>query len=241
LFRRALAKLGFCRRPRLKPLPIDRTRGRSLLRDPNFLALARAYEETVKLPPRATLRDVFKGHWYAIAVVPGRERTAMARVADETWLPTYVPGVQYIGVARGRLINVRRALFTGYGFVCVADIDKFFSQIRWCDGVLGILCENGEPVPIYRCERPAQFVKNAPKRPTAIRFDHELIEYIRAVERDENWSLATVTEKSIASVTPPAPRPNRRRTSKQLKKAKAKARKAKRKAKASPVPQAEAA
>jgi Transcription termination factor nusG len=210
------------------------TRGRSLLNDPLFLALAREYEARFDPPRRASVRDVTEGHWYALALVPGRERKAIGRVADETWLPTYVPTVQYIGVCRGRLVNIRRALFTGYGFACVKDMDEFFGRIKACDGVLGILCEGGEAVPIYQLA-PARFVEDAPRRPPVVKFDRDLIEHIRAIERGENWSLAYESEKRIAAATPRQPHKSRKSKAEKAK------RKAKRKKKKTPAPLAEAA
>jgi hypothetical protein len=214
------------------------TGGRSLLNDPLFLALAREYEEVVQLPRRASVRDVTEGHWYALALVPGRERKAIGRVADETWLPTYVPTVQYIGVCRGRLVNIRRALFTGYGFACVKDMDEFFGRIKACDGVLGILCEGGEAVPIYQLA-PARFVEDAPRRPPVVKFDRDLIEHIRAIERGENWSLAYESEKRIAAATRKPPRQHRHRKSK-AEKERSRAKKRKKK-KTALAPLAEAA
>ena len=175
-------------------------RGRSLLNDPAFLALARAYEETVVLPRRATVRDVTEGHWYALVLAPGREGIAIRRIADETWLPTYVPMLCQVRCDwRGRHRHMSRALFTGYGFVLAADIDALFARITSCDGVLGIMCDDGEPAII--------------RSSAVMRFDHDLIEFIRMVENGENNFLAAEAERK-ASACSPRQRKRRRRRSK---------------------------
>jgi len=175
-------------------------RGHSLLTDPAFLALARAYEETVVLPRRATIRDVTEGHWYALVLAPGREGVAIRRIADETWLPTYVPTLHELRCDwRGRHRHIRRALFTGYGFVLAADIDALFARITSCDGVLGIMCEDGEPAII--------------RSSAVMRFDHELIDFIRMVENGENNFLAVEAQRK-ASASSQKQRKRRRRRSK---------------------------
>jgi hypothetical protein len=182
-------------------MSVQAPRGRSLLNDPAFLALARAYEETVVLPRRATVRDVTEGHWYALVLAPGRERDAIDRVADETWLPAYVPIVRELRLgSRGHPFAIRRALFTGYGFVLVADIDAFFSRIKSCDGVLGIMCDDGQPAII--------------RSSALMRFDHGLIEYIRALEHGENSWLLEQFNRKVVQISPGRRRKRRRRKSK---------------------------
>jgi hypothetical protein len=156
------------------------------------------------------------------------------------------------------LINVRRALFTGYGFVRVLDIDAFFHRIKCCEGVLGILCESGEAAVVRAGFDGRRKLSDAARRgcqcSACVReraqgfmlFDNELIEYIRSVERGENFSAGEITQKSVAAVTPKPPRPNKPRNwgAKRERKKRAQekaARKSKAKAKASPAPQAEAA
>ena len=170
LFRRALAAVPWprCRIAAAVMLPLPpATHGRSLLNDPIFLALAREYEARFDPPRRATVRDVTQGHWYALVLVPGAELPAIHRVANATWLPTYVPRVRELRWTRRGAVAFRRALFTGYGFVLAADIDELFGSITACDGVLGVMCESGEPAIIRSgsdaCRKGAA---------TPLRFDH---------------------------------------------------------------------
>jgi hypothetical protein len=225
LFRRAFAAIGFRRRAPA-PAAIAGTRGRSLLNDPMFRALARMYEERITPPARATVRDVTEGQWYALMLVPGAERIAIDRVADEVRVPLYLPMRRDIRADwRGRRFVVRRALFTGYGFVQLADVNKLFGRIIACDGVRGIMCESGEPAVIragFDDCRKGQYL-------SPLRFDHELIDFIRVVE---NGASDWLTDPATTWAAPSPRRRKRRRR---------KSRRARNKAKASPAPIAEAA
>lgn len=205
LFRRALAAVPWPR-PRIAAPAVPGTRGRSLLNDPIFLALAREYEARFDPPRRATVRDVTQGHWYALKLAPGAELPAIHRVANATWLPTYVPRVRELRWTRRGAVAFRRALFTGYGFVLAADIDDMFANIRSCDGVIGIMCENGEPAIIRigsdGCRKGCT--------PPPMRFDHDLIEFIRMVENGENSWLLEQFDRQVVNIAPGRKRRRRR-------------------------------
>jgi Transcription termination factor nusG len=158
--------------------------GRSLLADPEFLKLMRAYEceGGGEAPLRASTRDVTEGHWYALLLVPGSERKVLNRLVDEVWLPAYLPMRRELRFTwRGVPFNTCRALFTGYGFVLVADIDALFGRIIATEGVRGIMCESGEPAIVRQGADGASKGKLSPQR-----YDHDLIDFIRRVENGEN-------------------------------------------------------
>lgn len=190
--------------------------GRGLLGDPAFLALARAYESTVTAPRRATTRDVTEGHWYALALVPGAERKVIDRVADDVRVPLYLPMRREIRANwRGKRVRRRRALFTGYGFALLADVDELFGRITSVEGVRGIMCESGEPA-IVRAGADAC----SKGRGALQRFDRELINFIQAVENGANeWLTAWLQQQqdeldrewSAAQAALPAKK-NRRKT-----------------------------
>jgi hypothetical protein len=164
--------------------------GRSLLADPAFLALARAYESVAPAPRRATIRDATEGHWYALALVPGAERKAIDRVADDVRVATYLPMRRELRFSRrGRPFNLHRALFTGYGFVLAADIEALFGRITACEGVRGIMCEDGEPAIVRSGADNCRKGQLAPQR-----YDHGLIEFIRAIENGEDGGLAAALQ-----------------------------------------------
>ncbi len=213
LFDTVLAVFGLKRRasipPRASSLPPS-TRGRSLLNDPDFLALARAYEERIVPTRRATVRDVTEGHWYALVLEAGNELAAIHRVANATWLPTYVPQIRELRRTRRGAVAVRRALFTGYGFVQTADIEAFYDRIKSCDGVLGVMCENGKPAIVragYDGPRKGQ-------RGSLMLLDHGLIEFIRKVENGENSWLLKQFDRRVVNVSSGRQRKRNRRRSK---------------------------
>jgi len=166
--------------------------GRSLLEDPAFIALARAYHERVEAPPRGSVRDVTEGHWYALALVPGSERVAIDRIADEVRVPLYLPMRRDARISwRGKWHHYRRALFTGYGFVQLANLNDLLGQICGTEGVRGIMCEgsaeSGRKPAIIRAGfddcRKGKFL-------SPLRFDGELVDFIRRVEAGaSDWLL----------------------------------------------------
>jgi Transcription termination factor nusG len=166
--------------------------GRGLLADPAFLALARAYESTVTAPRRATTRDVTEGHWYALALVPGAERKAIDRLADDVRVPLYLPMRREIRANwRGKRVKRWRALFTGYAFALLADVDELFGRVTSVEGVRGIMCESGEPA-IVRVGADAC----SKGRGAFQRFDRDLIDFIQAVENGANeWLTAWLQEQ----------------------------------------------
>jgi Transcription termination factor nusG len=170
----------------------DEASGRSLLADPAFLALARAYESAAPAPRRATPRDAIEGHWYALALVPGAERKAIDRVADDVRVPLYLPMRREIRANwRGKRVKRRRALFTGYGFALIADVDELFGRITSCEGVRGIMCENGEPVIVRSGADDC-----AKDRSVLQRFDRDLIVFIQAIENGANeWLTAWLQQQ----------------------------------------------
>ena len=160
--------------------------GRSLLADPEWLALMRSYDCTVPVPARGSIQDAIAGHWYALALVPGAERKAMDRVADKVRLPTYLPLRRELRFTwRGVPFNTCRALFTGYGFVQLADIDRLLGRILACEGVRGIMCESGKPAIVHGGVDGCSNGHIAPQR-----YDHELIEFIRMVEKGAEQTFA---------------------------------------------------
>jgi len=202
--------------------PVAVAAGRSLLNDPAFMALARAYQSRVEQPARARLADVIEGHWYALILLPGSERKAIDRVANDVRLPTYLPMVSEVRANwRGRRRHVRRALFVGYGFVCTADIDALFGRIVACEGVLGVVCEDGgQPAIVHQSDQdlsPDQRGTMGRGR-YIVRFDDELIDFIRAIENGEDGILADAISRAddagqLADRREPVPaaEPTRRR------------------------------
>jgi hypothetical protein len=189
--------------------------GRHLLEDPAFEAMARAYERArATVPPRGSIRDAKEGRWYVLALVPGSEREAIDRIADEVRVPLYLPMRREARIDyRGRWRHVRRALFTGYGFVQLADIDNLFGRIASTEGVRGFLCcRDGEPAIVragYDACRKGQS--------GFLWFDWELIDFIRQVEAGASDWLSDL---------PAAPAPGRQRNcGKSRKRKRARARK----------------
>jgi transcription antitermination factor NusG len=134
-------------------LLVDPTKERSLFNDPVYMTLVRQYAQSYEPPLRAELADVLRGHWCALLVVPGRERKTVDRIANELWLPLYVPIVHEILNVKGRLRRVPRALFVGYAFALAAPIDRYWGLVRACEGVLGLLTEAGTSRPAVIGER----------------------------------------------------------------------------------------
>jgi transcription antitermination factor NusG len=134
-------------------LLVDPTKGRSLLNDPIYMALVRQYAQSYEPPMRAELADVLYGHWCALLVVPGRERKIVDRIADDVWLPLFVPMVHEVLNVHGRLRRVQRALFVGYAFALAAPIDRYWGRVRAREGVLGLMTEAGTSRPAIITER----------------------------------------------------------------------------------------
>lgn len=123
--------------------------GRSLLTDSIFLALVREYDKHFDPPVRADgVADVLNGNWYALKLVHGAEHKAIDRVASRMRLPVYLPmehGRPYRGRG-GAWRRDSRPLFPGYGFVRLAQIDRYLGPLRLIPGVLGILTQpDGSP------------------------------------------------------------------------------------------------
>ncbi len=113
-----------------------------------FAALSRrALEISESLETRQPNRfaEVFPDvtpHWHVATVLPGRERTAADDLSDRRF-GVYLPESEHREVRRGRVVDFKRLMLPGYVLVFVWDIDRHMDRIRACEGVRGMLFNDG--------------------------------------------------------------------------------------------------
>lgn len=90
---------------------------------------------------RAEVLPGAEAKWYVIETHPGEDRIAAAHLIARRF-GVYMPEREVTDVRRGRKVDVRRALFPGYLFVFVWDVEAHFSRIIACPGVRGMVMMN---------------------------------------------------------------------------------------------------
>jgi transcription antitermination factor NusG len=146
----------------------------NLEQNPEFLMLARQYEEAARVTPltpyRAEIIPECRAQWHVLISQPGHERIAASHLITRGF-GVYLPECENAVMRRGRVQRVRQLMFVGYVLVFVWDVGHHFRRILACVGVQDFLRHsNGSPAVL----------------------SDEIVDHIRAVENEQCPLVATL-------------------------------------------------